>query len=303
MRILLTGATGFLGSHIAEALLADGNELLLLKRSTSKLSNCLQIQQKVSWLDNDNVFWIKEAIVFKPEVIIHCAWSGVTVTERDDWNVQLSNLTLMEELLQVARMSCTKQIICLGSQAEYGEFRGCVDESYPLNPTTKYGIMKLVTLQILRSFAVMNNVEWQWLRVFSVYGERESINWLIPGFIHKILSGETSMDCTKGEQIYSYLYVKDFAKAVSMVVGAKNKSGIYNVSSSKSIRIIDLLHLIKKQICPDFQLRIGLLPYQQGQSMCMLGNIDKFVSTFGKYEESTLKDQLPKLITYYKNEI
>lgn len=303
MKILLTGATGFLGSHVAENLLAEGHELLLVKRSTSKLSNCVQIQQKVQWLDSDNNLWIKEAADFRPEVILHCAWKGVVAIEREDWNVQLCNLTLMEELLQVARISSTKQIICLGSQAEYGLFSGCIDESYPINPTTKYGIMKLAALQVLRSFAGINKIEWQWLRVFSIYGERESENWLIPSVICKILSGVTSMDCTKGEQIYSYLYVKDFAKAVCMTVGAKGKSGIYNICSSEAIRIIDLLYLIKERTCPAFELNIGSIPYREGQSMCILGNTDKFLSTFGQYEESTLTDRLPKLITYYRNKV
>lgn len=303
MKIILTGATGFLGSHVAEVLLAEGHELLLLKRKSSKLFNCQQIQQKVLWLDNDNDLWIKEAGDFRPEVIIHCAWNGVAATEREDWDTQLSNLTLMEELFQVARISSTKQIVCLGSQAEYGMFSGCIDESHWINPTTKYGITKLVALQVLRSFATINQIEWQWLRIFSVYGERESKNWLIPSTICKMLSGSTSMDCTKGEQIYSYLYVKDFAKAVCMTVGAKGKSGIYNICSSEAIRIIDLLHLIKEQTCPAFELHIGSLPYREGQSMRMLGNMNKFLSAFGQYEESTLTDQLPYLITYYRNNV
>lgn len=302
MKILLTGCTGFLGSHIAKTLCSCGHDVLAIKRIASRLDNCSVFIDKVTWLNCDAGEWLKKAISFNAEVIIHSAWNGVNSVERNDWNVQLSNIGLISDLLYIAEHTSVKKIIALGSQSEYGQYNECINEEYPVNPTSKYGIVKLSVLKMLSSFAVLHHIDWYWLRIFSIYGEHESCDWLIPSVIGKMLSGEKEMDFTKGEQRYSYLYVKDFANAVYSILESENKSGIYNLSSLHSYKLSDILCYIKSIINPDFQLNLGALPYRDGQSMFVGGDSSKFISAFGPFEISDFYTQLLSLIEYYKEE-
>ena len=300
MRILLTGATGFLGSHIAESLLTDKYEILALKRPTSKYEN-LSFSHSILWVDI--VGWEKQVLEFSPSIIIHTAWIGVSSEGRNNWSSQLDNIDFLSQLLELARLCGNCKFISLGSQAEYGNFSGKIDENYSVNPTNVYGFVKVSVQRMLQSFCEIHNICWYWLRVFSVFGERESEKWLIPSIIKGILQREQEIDCTMGQQKYSYLYVKDFAEAVKKIVKSDgNYSGVYNISSNNPIKLKTLLEMIKEKTNPNFQLNYGALPYRSGQSMHMEGDTSKFQSQFGDIVLSDFENKLEKTINYYKEQ-
>lgn len=299
MRILLTGATGFLGSHIAENLQDANHDLLLTKRQCSSLVNCDSFGSKLEWVNTDSFDWVQKAIQFEPDVIIHAAWNGVSSSNREDWKEQLTNLDFIYHLLKIAEKSQVKKFIALGSQAEYGQFEGKVDEDYPLNPTSSYGAVKLAAMTIIKMFCFEHNIDWYWLRVFSIFGERESQNWLLPSVISKMKSDCQEMDFTVGEQKYAYLYVKDFADSISKVLNRQGASGIYNLSSDKAISLKDLLLMVREKVNPNFKLNFGRIPYRLNQSMHIEGDTTKFNQTFGCIETSNFEEKLGLVINSF----
>jgi len=300
MKILLTGATGFLGSHIAENLLAYNFELILTKRENSSLSNCQSFISNVKWVDTDSDSWIESVIEFNPTIIIHAAWNGVSSSSRDDWKNQLSNIDFMYSLLKIAESCKINKFISLGSQAEYGQIEGKITEDYPVNPTSSYGAVKLATLELLKSFCTDKNIDWYWLRVFSVFGERENERWLIPSMIKKMLSESTEMDFTLGEQKYAYLYVADFSAAIKKVVLNKAPSGIYNLSADNALCLKDVLIMIRDMVKPSFILNFGTLPYRPNQSMLIEGDASKFNQTFGTIDASDFSIKLEQVVNSYR---
>lgn len=298
--ILLTGATGFIGSHIAETLSNAGYKLLLTKRTSSDLWRCASFIEKAKWtnIDDDDSFE-KDVCNFTPEVIINCAWDGVSAKNRNIWFIQINNLLLQQRLLELAEKTGVKKIIGIGSQAEYGNFNGKIDENYPTNPDSSYGAAKLAAYIILKAFCEENNLKWYWFRVFSCFGERESENWLIPTTIKNILSN-TEMDLTQGEQQYSYLYIKDLATLISNAVESNADSGIYNIASDNLRSLKSILLKIKDYINPDFKMNFGAIPYRKNQSM-INGSINtKAQQAFGQFETSNFDDVLKQTIEFYK---
>jgi len=300
MKILLTGATGFIGSHLAENLLIHQHELILTKRKSSIMDNCQFFNCNVIWLETDSEKWIEDAIACKPDVILHAAWNGVSSENRENWNNQLTNIDFIYQLLKIAQRSKIKKFISLGTQAEYGQFEGKIKENYPLNPSSSYGAIKLAVLEIMKAFCIDQQIDWYWLRVFSIFGERENEKWLIPSVVKKMLSDTDEMDFTLGEQKYAYLYVTDFAEAVSKVITLKAPSGIYNVSSDNPQRLKDLLTMIQEVIHPGFKLNFGVIPYRSNQSMHIEGDITKFNKTFGKIDNSNFNIKLERVINSYR---
>ena len=297
MRILLTGATGFLGSHIAESLYTSGFELLLTRRSTSSLDKCSTFAKNAGWIDTDVDNWIENAIKFKPDIIIHAAWNGVGNNKRDDWDIQLSNIGLLYQLLKIGKESNAKKLISLGSQAEYGQFNEKVTEEYKVNPIGSYAVVKLACLEYLKSFCTDNSIEWYWLRVFSVIGKNDNPNWLIPTVIDKLNKNE-AIELTVGDQCYDYMYVNDFCdRLLKVIYSTKNKSGVYNVCTAKPTKINELLVIISDKLNkPLSLLKFGALSYRPNQTMLMVGDCTKFDAEFGYSNTTSIEVMVDKLI-------
>lgn len=171
MKIFITGATGFLGSHIANAAINEGNKVMCLRRNTSVSLFDAVVEKNIEWLNNEDSDWKQKLAIFAPEVLIHCAWNGVRGTDRNNLKVQLKNVEFSKKLFEAYPY---KQIISLGSQAEYGFYDSIVTEDYPLKPVNNYGLAKVHVLDELRTYAEAHNIEWQWIRIFTVFGEKQN---------------------------------------------------------------------------------------------------------------------------------
>jgi len=301
-KILITGISGFLGSQIAKGLILEGNEIIATKRTSSILWRCQEYFNNITWIDINEANWQSKILEFNPEIIIHTAWSGVSANDRDDWGVQLSNIEFTLQLLQIAKECKIKKFIGFGSQAEYGNFSGIIDENYPLNPNSAYGSSKIVISQIITNFCSINEINWYWFRLFSFFGELENNTWFIPTLIDKIKTVQ-KMDMTPGEQKYAYMYVGDLARIIINVVQADISSGIYNISSSKSISLLGLTNKILEIIKPiESKINFGAIPYRPNQSMHIQGSNVKLEKELGeKINELNFNDSLEKVVIYKLN--
>jgi nucleoside-diphosphate-sugar epimerase len=296
--ILITGITGFLGSHIAESLV-DNYNVIGLKRQKSNIWRCENFKDKVIWIDIDaDTDYTNELSKYFLETIIHGAWIGVESHEREDWSVQTKNIYFLLELLQVAKKTATENFIFLGSQAEYGNINGVVTEVQECEAINAYGSIKLACLEIVKTFSKNHNINWIWLRLFSLFGEKEKETWLFPSLIEKMKS-DNQMNFTLGEQMYSYLYIKDFVSIIDKIVALKIQSGIYNVSSDVVRPIRSFLEEIRDRINPEFQLNFGMLPYRDYQSMHIQGSMNKLNSQIGKIDFTDFSIAIDNTIKYY----
>lgn len=299
--ILITGITGFLGCHLGKLLCENNYQVIATRRSNSSLKNCTEFQEQIKWIYIDDDNWKDIITGYQPAIIIHAAWIGVAAAERDDWELQTKNLSFLQDLLFIARQSGTQKIIGLGSQAEYGFIDTIVVESHPLKPTTAYGAVKIISAQLLKDFCVKHTIQWYWLRVFSVFGEKESTKWLLPNVIKTIAAKQVKkMSFSPGDQQYAYLYIKDFANAIkNIVINKGNNSGIYNVSSSRPLPLKHIISFIKDIIDPAFVLEFGALPYRQNQSMLIAGDVTLFNKVFGSVAQTSLEESINNTINFY----
>jgi nucleoside-diphosphate-sugar epimerase len=295
MKIFVTGGTGFIGSHLVRALVADGYEVLALRREKSSLARCADFEKRVIWVNQDAPDWMQSVIAAKPAVIIHAAWAGVTAAERADWKLQATNLALFADLLHIAGSVNLKHFIALGSQAEYGPITGRVDEDQPCQPDTAYGATKLACLALLESFARQKRVAYVWLRLFSIYGPGEGESWFIPNLIRQMRTGQ-SPPLSGCEQRYDYLHVHDLAAAVLAVLRQPDKSGVFNLSSNTSLPLKQVVQLIKEYTGCRAEPAFGALPYRTGQSMHMEGDSTRFNRAFAFQPQINIMDGLCQLV-------
>lgn len=297
--ILITGITGFLGSHIAENLVNNGIQVIGLKRIDSDVWRCKEFEDKITWVNIDKEGFFKDELKrYSFDTIVHGAWIGVESNSRDNWDEQSKNIPFLISLLDVAKAVGVKKFIFLGSQAEYGNIDGKISEKHKTNALNAYGSIKLACLEIVKTFCETNDINWIWLRLFSLFGEKESQNWLIPSLIQSMLTTQ-QMDFTPGEQKYAYLYVKDFALILNKIIIMPIESGVYNISSNKTRTIKSLIEDIRNYINPEFILNFGALQYRKNQSMHMEGDILKLCSQIGEFKFADYNEALQNSLNYY----
>lgn len=302
-KILITGATGFIGSNIAKGLIKLGYDVFATFRTASSFDKCLEIKKNINWINTDTPDWKENIRSIKPDQLIHVAWKGIDFENRNDWEIQLSNFQMSRQFFDLAKEIEVKKVISFGSQAEYGLYNYPVNELTSTIPVDAYGTIKLLTSNYLRNLFVNTETEWYWIRVFSVFGEGDNPLWIIPSVISKLLQKEP-VQLTSCEQKYNYLYINDFVNQLLSVVECyENKSGIYNLCNAESISLKELLIYIAKlmNVSTDL-LQFGALPMRLTQNILITGDNRKFVDSFRRTgnEFFGLRDGLKRTINYQK---
>lgn len=285
MRVLLTGATGFVGSSVLRRLLAEESHavaaLLRPTASPRRIADLLDHDRfvRVSG-DMTNLAAVEpEIAAFRPDVVLHLAWAGVGNSRRNDI-LQGDNVEPALELTRLAHRVGATAWVGLGSQAEYGPKEGVIDETSPTRPTTLYGTAKLCTSMLCGSVCQELGMRFAWLRLFSSYGPDDDPSWMISYLIRSLLAGERP-SLTKGEQCWDYIYVTDVAEAVVRVAQSESGRGVYNLGSGEAPTIRTLVETIRDRIDSSLPLGFGEVPYRPDQVMHLQADIGRLLRDVG----------------------
>ena len=263
MKIVVTGASGFLGSWICRVL-ALNHEVIALVRPTSEVYRLSGIR-KVSVVPRETPQWSEFIGEAKPDVLILAGWWGVGNQDRNEER-QFENIEAMKQLAFAARESGAKTVIGVGSQAELGPVENSITEDLPDNPTTKYGMAKAQARQALGEIFKESETRFVWMRIFSTYGPLDTGAWLIPQTVDSLSRGK-SMDLTKGEQEWSYLHAYDLARAFEAVVGNPSAAGTVNVGNPQTIILKNAVTKIAQILGAEELLNFGAVAYRDDQVM------------------------------------
>jgi nucleoside-diphosphate-sugar epimerase len=292
MRLFVTGATGFLGYHFVCEAVKQGHEVLCLRRKSSVSLFDETTEKYISWAVDD--YQLSKTIKdFAPEVLIHAAWGGVRGSGRENKDIQIDNLKMSERIFKLFPY---RQIIVLGSQAEYGYYEGPVSETHPLQYNNEYGCYKNKCRMMLQEHCEANHIEWQWIRIFTVFGEKQSAG-LINAFVKACNEGKQEFPTSPGQQVYAYMYAADFAKSLCHVLGINGKSGIYNLSQPNDrYSNQKILEILKSKMQSPISILYGALPYPTDQVMLMDGDVSRFEQAFGPIPHSDFDQSLNRTI-------
>jgi UDP-glucose 4-epimerase len=254
-RILITGATGFIGSHLTKNLLEGGHEVACLSRSEDKFSD---LNKFVGETSGDALSFIKCDLgmpgdleaqaeqLEEYEILIHLA-ANITgsedVVESGPAQVE-SDLKGTLRLLQ--HLPNLKRLCYFSSMAVFGAPECCpVKEDTPLGPENVYGICKLTMEKYLRLYSETEDIPVSILRPSSVYGPLNTSARAIPFFIDRVLQKEPMVIFGDGEQLRDYIYVEDMVDAIKL---ALKHSGfdIFNIGAGSGISINELLNTLHK---------------------------------------------------------
>jgi len=248
MRIVVTGGAGFIGSHLVDAFLGEGHEVVVVDNLWSHGGGRREnVPEGVSFVHmdvRDEVGIERIFTEFKPEVVSHhAAQHSVAIGARDpkyDANV---NVIGMLNVLEAAVKAGSRKVIFASSAATYGDVAAMpVDESSPQHPVSPYGITKMVTEHYLRFFKSEHGLDYTALRYGNVYGPRQDPNGeagVIAIFLGKFLQRQGVRIDWDGEQTRDYVYVGDVVRA-NLAALTKGSGEIYVVGTGKKTSVNEI---------------------------------------------------------------
>lgn len=303
MRILITGATGFLGAHFLTRLAVESMELAILVRAQSDRWRLRQVEGRYREIlgDLQNLPECAGAIKdFAPDTVINLAWCGVLNRYRNELSQIDSNFSGSLALLRLAQEVGCRTWIGLGSQAEYGPHNAVISEENPTLPTTLYGMTKLITSMLSQFLCNQWNMRFVWLRLFSSYGPMDDPGWMIPYLILALLRRERPA-LTEGIQKWDYLYAADVAEALYLAVVNPELEGVFNLGSGEAYTIRSIVEKIRDLVDPHLPLGFGEVAYRPDQVMHLQADNRRLREKAGWSPRVSLDEGLARTVEWYRD--
>lgn len=301
MKILITGANGFLGSNTLKHLLKSNHEILAFSKNNNNISDVLD---KITFhrCNSENYYDYESNIIeFSADVVLNFAWDGGnSYQDINSLNQFYKNIPLSLSLLEIINKQDKKpKFIGLGSFTEYGLLLTKAEEFFVEKPINFYGLSKKTVKDITEIFCDENGMKYIWIRPCYIYGPGDVSTRLIPSIINKILKGEKVI-LSSCKTIIDYLYIEDFCSAVSSLMESDTNSGIYNICSSNEYVLKDIIKLIKKSIKKQSTIIFDKKLDRTLSSQYVCGSNNKIKNEIDWTPKIKIEEGIKNTIDYYK---
>ena len=272
---IIFGGGGFIGSHIAEDLLANGIRVTVFDKLNASKKNVAHILDKIDFIEGDfnNEVDISKALKGK-NYVVHLVSSTVPATSNQNtfYDVEsnlISSLHLFEKCVEY---NINRLVFISSGGTVYGNpVKLPINEKHPTEPTSSYGIIKLTIEKYLFLYNELKGLDYKILRFANPYGERQNpflTQGLIAHLLYKIKKGETLEVWGDGKVIRDYFYIKDGARSIYRSLKDKTSNRIYNISSGKGHSINQILERFRRVLKLDFDVK-----YLPGRKFDVRSNI------------------------------
>lgn len=274
MKILVTGANGYLGQGIVKSLLDTGNEVVATDFKADNVDERATVKEC-------DLFKVKNPYYYfgKPDVLLHLAWRDGFVHYS---NVHIDDLPKHFVFIKQIAEEGIKQIAVMGSMHEIGFFEGSINENTPCHPTTPYGIGKNAFRDLTQMVCKQNNIIFQWLRGYYIVGNSKYGSSIFSKITAAAEDGKTEFPFTLGQNQYDFIDYPDFCAQVVAVVEQKEEKGIINICSGRPEKLADRVERYIKENGYCIKLQYGAFPDRPYDSKAIWGDSSKIEKIMNK---------------------
>ena len=267
MKILVTGANGFLGHGIVETVLDSGQEVVAADFSTQYVDG--RAERK-----NCNLFTLENPFEYfgKPDILLHLAWRDGFVHNSD---AHFEDISKHYMFLKKMAMSDIKKIAVMGSMHEIGFFEGCVDENTPCHPETFYGIAKNALRDLVKLLTQQYDKKFQWLRGYYIVSNSLLGSSIFSKIAKAAAEGKEVFPFTKGINQFDFIDYSDFCKQITAAIEQDNIDGIINICSGYPEKLADRVERFIQENGYNIKLKYGQFPDRPYDSKDIWGNNSK----------------------------
>lgn len=285
MKILVTGANGYIGSKVVEILLdSQGNEIVCVDVGNSHIdkgASFVNFDILSSNLSNINLFEYFD----KPDICLHLAWRDGFIHNSDKHILDLSHhYAFLENLVS----NGLKNLAIMGTMHEVGYWEGAIDENTPSNPTNLYGISKNALRKATEILCQKYNCTWKWLRAYYIYGNDDFGASIFCKIRKTYNNGGKEFNLTKGTNKFDFIEINELAKFISLTILQDKVNGIINVCSGKPVSLKEKIIEYTKINNINLKLNWGVFPERESESPCIYGDRTKLDMIIENYNETKI---------------
>jgi UDP-glucose 4-epimerase len=303
MRVLLTGGAGFIGSHVADQLLARGHEVAVVDDlSSGKKEN---IPEGAVFYERDIRDGCAEVFEgFGPDTLSHqAAQMDVRRSVREPtFDADVNIIGTLKLLENCVRYGIEKVVFASTGGAIYGEQREFpAPEDHPLRPVSPYGVSKLAGESYLHFYHVQYGLPYAALRYANVYGPRQDPHGeagVVAIFSGNLAAGRPSTINGTGEQTRDYVYVEDVARANVLALEGDPPSGAYNIGTGIETSVNELYELLWRASGKDLPPRHG--PAKPGEQLRSSVDPTQATLTLGWHPKVKLATGLEETLRFFE---
>jgi len=288
-KILITGATGFLGSHLLPTLIDKGYDIIILKRSFSNICRIQNVLSQIKSYDIDKVSIKKIFSENKIRGIIHLATDYGRKNNNDIVQMSKANIEMPAKLLD---LGCKHGIVFFINTHTFW------NSKYSL-----YSAMKNSFIEIAKYFSSNFNVKFINMKIEHMYGENDDYSKFIPFVIKNILE-DKKIKVTKGEQKRDFVYVQDVVNAYLKVLdnlgNLNNNFTEFEIGTGNSVTLRDFVNKIEEEINKKANIKWGAIPYRKNEIFDSKANIEKAKNILGWTPKYDINNGLKRTINWYK---
>jgi dTDP-6-deoxy-L-talose 4-dehydrogenase (NAD+) len=276
MKILVTGANGYLGQGIVKKLIEDGNEVVAADFSTE------HVDERAVRVDC-NMFSVDDPYEFfgKPDVLLHLAWrDGFVHYSLNHINDLPDHYSFLQKMVDAG----IGQIAVMGSMHEVGFFEGSINENTPCHPMSLYGISKNALRNCVEMLCHNKNIVWQWLRGYYIVGNSQYGSSIFSKITAAAMEGKTEFPFTMGQNQFDFIDYEEFCTKVAASVEQSKVTGIIEICSGRPEKLADRVERFIKENNYDIKLQYGAFPDRPYDSKAVWvdsGKIDKILEEKG----------------------
>lgn len=267
MKVLVTGANGYLGSGIVKAILNSGNDVVAADFNVDHVDDRAT---KIAC----NLFEISDPYDFfgHPDVLCHLAWRDGFVHYSD---AHIDDLPAHYSFIKKMIEHGCKHIAAMGSMHEVGFFEGSINENTPCHPTTPYGIGKNALRDLTAMLCKQNNCVFQWMRGYYIVGNSKYGSSIFSKITAAVEDGKKEFPFTLGQNQYDFIDYPVFCSQVASVVCQNQEQGIINICSGRPEKLADRVERFIKENNYDIKLQYGVFPDRPYDSKAIWGDSSK----------------------------
>ncbi|MGC6173819.1 NAD-dependent epimerase/dehydratase family protein [Lacrimispora sp. 38-1] len=301
--VIMTGATGFIGSWFVEELLNNDVKVTALVRDKSRVLKSIAANKncKLIECDYDKLDEAEVDTSVQYDAFYHLGWGGVSPKSKNDVELQLSNIhASIKAMLFSSKLQCNK-FIASGTVAEYVFCEDIMDVYEKQTPNDMYGAAKVSTHYFLEVLSRQLNQPFIWTVVPSTFGERRTDNNIISYTIRTLLNGEKPIYGDLN-QMWDFLYVSEVARALRFIGESGIPGKTYGIGSGIYKPLKEYIFKIREVINSQAELGIGELPSMTKQTFSSCVNIYELIKDTGFTPNISFDDGIRKTVEWFKSE-
>ena len=275
MKILVTGANGYLGQGIVKHILDHGHTVVATGRKLNHVDD--RAEKKAC-----DLFSIDEPYTYfgEPDILLHLAWRDGFVHYSD---AHITDLPMHYEFMRKMADSNVKTIVGMGSMHEIGFFEGSINEDTPCNPITPYGISKNALRELTAMFCKQKNKKFMWLRGYYIVGNSQYGSSIFSKITAAEAEGKEEFPFTMGQNQFDFIDYEDFCEQVARTVSQDEVMGVINICSGYPEKLADRVERFIKENGYSIRLKYGAFSDRPYDSKAVWGNGEKIEKIMDRF--------------------